>query len=104
MYTASAMFGSVIIVAGFEFTKVTDTPSSRKEVQAWLPLKSNSAACPITIGPEPMSSTFPMSALFGILLGRTLGRLGRHMLRPATSVIWSKNDFSRSCGPGDASG
>jgi len=37
MYVASANSGSVMIVAGFEFTRMTLKPSSRSTRQAWVP-------------------------------------------------------------------
>jgi hypothetical protein len=37
MYVASAVPGSVMIVAGFEFTRTTRKPSSRSALQAWAP-------------------------------------------------------------------
>ncbi len=37
MYVASAKSGSVMIVAGFEFTRMTRTPSSRSTRHAWVP-------------------------------------------------------------------
>jgi len=37
MYVASANSGSVMIVAGFEFTRMTRKPSSRSTRQAWVP-------------------------------------------------------------------
>ena len=37
MYVASAKSGSVMIVAGFELTRMTRTPSSRSTRHAWVP-------------------------------------------------------------------
>ncbi len=37
MYVASANSGSVMIVAGLEFTRITRMPSSRSTRQAWVP-------------------------------------------------------------------
>ena len=37
IYVASANSGSVIIVAGFELTKITRIPSARSTRQAWVP-------------------------------------------------------------------
>ena len=37
MYVASAMPGSVMIVAGFELMSTTSNPSSLRALQAWLP-------------------------------------------------------------------
>ncbi len=37
MYVRSAVSGSVMIVAGFEFTSTTSKPSSRSALQAWVP-------------------------------------------------------------------
>ena len=37
IYTLSAISLSVMIVAGLEFTRITSTPSSFKERQAWVP-------------------------------------------------------------------
>src|SRR5659263_675592 len=54
------------MVAGLLLTRTTFIPSSRRERHAWLPEKSNSAPCPIIIGPEPIRSTFLISDLFGI--------------------------------------
>ena len=36
-YVASAISGSVMIVAGFEFTRTTRSPSARSTRQAWVP-------------------------------------------------------------------
>jgi hypothetical protein len=36
-YVTSAMSGSVMIVAGFEFTRMTRRPSLRSTRQAWVP-------------------------------------------------------------------
>ena len=46
------------MVAGFELTRLTCKPSARRTRQAWVPEQSNSQACPITIGPEPITSAF----------------------------------------------
>jgi len=64
MYTTSAVSTSVWMVAGLEFTSTVVYPSSRKERQAWDPEKSNSAACPMTMGPEPMTMIFFRSVRF----------------------------------------
>ncbi len=56
------------MVAGLELTRTVLRPSSRRDLQAWEPEKSNSAACPITIGPEPIIITFSRSGLLGIPL------------------------------------
>jgi hypothetical protein len=37
MYVASAISGSVMIVAGFEFTRMVRNPSWRSTLQAWVP-------------------------------------------------------------------
>ena len=37
MYVRSAMSGSVMMVAGLEFTRTTSKPSSLKALQAWVP-------------------------------------------------------------------
>ena len=37
IYVASAMFGSVMMVAGLEFTKITRYPSSRSALHACAP-------------------------------------------------------------------
>ena len=37
MYTASAVSGSVMMVAGLELTSTTRKPSSRSALQAWAP-------------------------------------------------------------------
>ena len=37
MYVRSANTGSVMIVAGFEFTSATSYPSRRSTLQAWVP-------------------------------------------------------------------
>ena len=37
MYVASAMSGSVMIVAGFELTRITLYPSSFNALVAWVP-------------------------------------------------------------------
>ena len=37
MYVRSAVSGSVMIVAGFEFTSTTSKPSSRSALQACVP-------------------------------------------------------------------
>ena len=37
MYVRSANSGSVMIVAGFEFTSDTWNPSRRSTLQAWVP-------------------------------------------------------------------
>ena len=37
IYVASANSGSVIIVAGLEFTKITRMPSARRTRHAWVP-------------------------------------------------------------------
>ena len=37
MYVASAKSGSVMIVAGFGFTRMTRTPSARSTRHAWVP-------------------------------------------------------------------
>lgn len=58
MYTLSAVPGSVWMVAGLELTSTTLYPSSRSERHACVPEKSNSAACPMTMGPEPMTRSF----------------------------------------------
>ncbi|VVB85918.1 Uncharacterised protein [uncultured archaeon] len=71
IYMASAISVSVIIVAGLLLTSTTLIPSSRSDLHAWLPEKSNSAAWPIMIGPEPISRTFFISGLFGILFQST---------------------------------
>ena len=67
MYTRSAMSLSVMMVAGLEFKRTTSIPSSFKERQACVPAKSNSAACPITIGPEPITITFFRLGFNGML-------------------------------------
>ncbi len=67
MYMVSAISGSVWMVAGLEFTRTTLTPSSRMARQAWLPEKSNSAACPIWIGPDPIIRTFLIFCRLGII-------------------------------------
>src|SRR6476660_11465 len=54
-----------MIVAGFEFTRTVRMPSARSTRSAWLPEESNSHACPITIGPEPMTATEWMSRRLG---------------------------------------
>ena len=36
-YVASATSGSVMIVAGLEFTRMTRSPSARNTRQAWVP-------------------------------------------------------------------
>jgi hypothetical protein len=54
-YVASASSGSVMIVAGLEFTSTTRYPSLRKARTACVPDQSNSHACPITIGPDPIT-------------------------------------------------
>ncbi len=36
-YTASATVGSVMIVAGFELTRIVRTPSARSARHAWVP-------------------------------------------------------------------
>ncbi len=63
MYTLSAMSVSVWMVAGLEFTSTVLYPSARRARHAWEPEKSNSAACPITMGPEPMTISFLKSFL-----------------------------------------
>src|SRR3954465_4814871 len=55
-----------MIVAGFEFTRLTRKPSLRSTRQAWVPGESNSQAWPITIGPDPMTMMCWMSVRFGI--------------------------------------
>ena len=67
IYTRSAISLSVMIVAGLEFKRTTSMPSSFKERQACVPALSNSAAWPITIGPEPITSTFLISGFLGII-------------------------------------
>ncbi|VVB97455.1 Uncharacterised protein [uncultured archaeon] len=67
IYMESAISVSVIMVAGLLLTRTTFIPSSRSERHAWLPEKSNSAAWPIIMGPEPIRRTFLISGLFGIL-------------------------------------
>ena len=37
MYVRSAVSGSVMIVAGLEFTNTTSYPSARRALQAWVP-------------------------------------------------------------------
>ncbi len=37
MYVASAISGSVMMVAGLELTSTTWMPSSRRALQAWVP-------------------------------------------------------------------
>ncbi len=37
MYTASAVSGSVMMVAGLELTRITRNPSARSALQAWAP-------------------------------------------------------------------
>ena len=56
-----------MIVAGFELTRTTLMPSSRRARQACDPEKSNSAACPIWIGPDPIRRTFLISVRFGMI-------------------------------------
>src|SRR3990172_967027 len=43
-----------MMVAGFEFTRMTSSPSSFSALPAGAPEWSNSAPCPMTMGPEPM--------------------------------------------------
>src|SRR3989338_8711160 len=68
IYVLSAISGSVIMVAGLEFTKITLRPSSLKALQSWVPEKSNSQAWPMMIGPEPIIIIFLMSVRLGIFL------------------------------------
>src|SRR4051794_2478469 len=59
------MPGSVMIVAGLELTRETRKPSDRRTRQACVPKESNSAACPRTIGPDPITRTELMSSRLG---------------------------------------
>ena len=52
------------MVAGFEFTKTTSYPSSFSAKQACV--LHSQTACPIMIGPEPITMIFLMSVRFGI--------------------------------------
>ena len=65
-YTMSAISRSVWMVAGLEFTRMVVYPSSLRDLHAWDPEKSNSAACPMTMGPEPMTMILLISSLLGI--------------------------------------
>src|SRR3954447_14661700 len=55
-----------MIVAGFEFTRMTRIPSALSTRQAWVPEWSNSQAWPMMIGPEPITRTLLMSSRLGI--------------------------------------
>ena len=68
IYTLSAISLSVIIVAGLEFTSTTSKPSSFKERRPVFLRSQTPAACPITIGPEPITKTFLILGSLGILL------------------------------------
>nr|AIF09915.1 hypothetical protein [uncultured marine group II/III euryarchaeote KM3_41_F08] len=62
----SAISGSFCMVAGLELTRMTSKPSARSARQACEPEKSNSAAWPILIGPEPRIMIRWMSSRRGI--------------------------------------
>src|SRR3954465_13143820 len=64
-----------MIVAGFELTTTVRKPSARSTFRAWQPAWSNSAACPITIGPEPTRQIVCRSSRLGIG--------GRYLVDPA---------------------
>src|ERR1041385_1647043 len=64
------------MVAGFEWTRTTWKPSSRAARHACDPEKSNSAAWPIMIGPEPMMRILRTSVRLGML--RDLRRWTNH--------------------------
>src|SRR5262249_34009263 len=66
MYVASANSGSVMMVAGLELMRLTRSPSARSTRHAWVPEESNSHACPMTIGPEPMTRMCDRSLRLGI--------------------------------------
>src|ERR1039457_4640959 len=55
-----------MIVAGVGLTRLTRRPSCFSTRHAWGPRESNSQAWPMTIGPEPITSTEWRSARFGI--------------------------------------
>src|SRR5580700_1274 len=86
-----------MIVAGFEFTSTTSYPSARKALQACVPEQSNSQACPIMIGPEPMIMIFLMSVRFGIRLANSaVARSPRYPRqihdRPRFLILRKQND------------
>ncbi len=65
MYILSAISGSFWMVAGLELINITSYPSSLNALHAWDPEKSNSAACPILIGPLPSITIRDRSFLRG---------------------------------------
>ena len=98
-YTKSAVSTSVWIVAGLELANTVMYPSSRRDLHACDPEKSNSAACPMTIGPEPITISFLMSVRFGIRRPPSASRTRRKekscradrvLLRDGTALrIWA---------------
>src|SRR3954467_9041327 len=76
-----------MIVAGFELTTIVRNPSSRSTLSAWQPGWSNSAAWPITIGPEPTMQIDSMS------LRRGIGHLRHPGLEQGPRVVRAGTGF-----------
>src|SRR4026209_2585614 len=76
-----------MIVAGLLLTRMTSRPSARSAFHACVHEESNSQAWPMTIGPEPITSTRLMSVRLGITLAfpsrqETAGTDNRHRVGP----------------------